>query len=276
MIDTLLLDTPLAETTFAFVDVETTGLHPHGGDRVCEVAVVRCVGDREVARFVSLINPGRPISPAAARVNGLADGQLYGQPTFTDVAPRVLALLRGAVFVAHNAAFDLRFLDTELVRLGHEPIRNPTVDTLELARSCYRLDSYGLGNLATRLGITVNGAHRALEDALTTRRLLAHLVRDLGAERLGDLTPSRGTLPAHVDLPSPMLQALRERRRLHLHYLSAEGPTERWVEPLGVTTRSHKLCLIAFCHLRQEHRTFRLDRIVAMRLDDEDDEGRGS
>ena len=266
-----MMDMPLAETTFAFVDVETTGLHPHGGDRVCEIAVIRCVGDREVARLVSLINPSRPISPAAARVNGLADAQLCGQPSFADVAPRVLALLRDAVFVAHNAPFDLRFLDTELVRLGYDAIDNPTIDTLELARACYRLASYGLGNLAAQLGIAVNGAHRALADAMTTRRLLAHLIRDLGAERLGDLTPSQGTLPSHVTLPAPMRQALRERRRLYLRYLSSEGPTERWVEPLGVTTRSQRLYLVAFCHLRQEHRTFRLDRIVAMHLDGEDD-----
>lgn len=272
MIDRLLMDMPLAETTFAFVDVETTGLRPHVGDRVCEVAVVRCVGDREVARFVTLIDPGRPISTAAARVNGLSDWQVRGQPAFASIAPRLLSLLSDAVFVAHNAAFDLRFLDTELVRLGYDPIANPTIDTLELARACYRLDSYGLVNLAQRLGIHINGAHRALEDALTTRRLLAHLVRDLGAERLGDLAPNRGTLPVHIDLPERMLRALRERRRLHLHYLSSEGPTERWVEPLGVTTRSHRLYLIAFCHLRQEHRTFRLDRIVAMRLDGEDAE----
>ena len=185
-----MLDLLLSETPFAVVDVETTGLHPQSGDRVCEIAVVRCVGDVEVERVDCLIDPRRPLSRGAAGVNGLSDRQLRGQPRFEEVAPRVMPLLTDAVLVAHNAPFDLRFLDAELMRLGQGPLTNPCVDTLELARGVYRLPSYSLPNLASRLGLYVNGAHRALADALTTRRLLARLIRDSGARRLSTMARS--------------------------------------------------------------------------------------
>lgn len=264
-----MLDTPIAQTVFAYVDVETTGLAPQRGDRVCEVAVVRCVGDTEVERFVSLVDPQRPISSGAAAVNGLSDAHLRGQPTFAAVAPPVLDLLQDAVFVAHNAPFDLSFLDAELGRLGYAPLSNPCIDTLDLARSRYRFHSHSLSSLAWRLGLADGGAHRALADALIVRRLLNRLMRDMGARTLADLEPSAAALPGGMDLPPYLAQALRERRRLRLEYQSKQGVTQRVVEPLRVYIAGQDLYLTAYCHLRHERRTFRLDRIVMMRLDDD-------
>ena len=264
----------LNETVFAFVDVETTGLRPALGDRVCEIAVVRCVGEREVERFVSLVDPGRPISPGAAAVNGLTNADVCGQPPFKALAPRVLDLLQDAVFVAHNAPFDLRFMDAELMAAGYRPLGNVCVDTLELARSRYRLPSYSLPNLAARLGIEAPGAHRALADVQTTRALLKRLVHDTRARYLADLDPSIAGLPIDVaPVPLPIIQAIRERRRLRLVYESSDGITDRLVEPFSLQIRGQTLYLSAFCHLRQERRTFRVDRIRRMTFDGEDTVG---
>lgn len=267
-----MFDTALSETIFAFVDVETTGLNPQVGDRVCEVAIVRCQGDVELERFDRLINPGRPISPAAAAVNGLSDRDLYLQPPFAAFLPEIQRLLFDAVLVAHNAPFDLRFLDAEFMRLGQPPLSNPCVDTLELARSCYRLPSYSLGNLAYRFGILNGHAHRALADVQTTQRLLSKLIHDLKARRLSDLTPSISAIPMDMPVPQDLERALRERRRLFLRYQASNGLTERTVDPLAVQVRDQVLYLVAYCHLRQERRTFRLDRILVMEMRDEKDD----
>jgi len=261
------MHTPLSETVFAIGDVETTGLNPHSGDRVCEVAVVRSRGGEEMDRFVTLVDPGRPLSRSAAEVNGLSDAELRGQPSFAAVAAPVAALLSGAVLVAHNAPFDLSFLDHEFMRPGYPTLDNLCVDTLQLARVCYhRLPSYSLERLAHRLGLSNGVHHRALADVLVTHSLLHCLIRDLPARSLADLRPTLATLPAQVPVPVCIQQALRERRQLFLRYRSAEGLTERLVEPLAVETRDRSLYLVAYCHLRGERRTFRLDRIVMMEV----------
>src|SRR5512144_2878005 len=101
---------------FAYLDVETTGLSTWFGDRICEIAVLRCEGDNILGSFDSLVNPDRPISPGAARVNGLSDSDLLGAPRFAEVAERVLALIQDAVIVCHNVPFDLGFVSNELGR----------------------------------------------------------------------------------------------------------------------------------------------------------------
>ena len=100
--------------TFAFLDVETTGLSPWFGDRVCEVAIIRCEEDKVIDSFDSLLNPERPLSPGAARVNGLKDSELKKAPKFNKVAEKVLTLARDAVIVCHNVPFDMGFLSAEL------------------------------------------------------------------------------------------------------------------------------------------------------------------
>ncbi|MFN8472900.1 MAG: exonuclease domain-containing protein [Anaerolineae bacterium] len=261
----------LSETIFTFVDVETTGLRPSLGDKVCEIAIVRCFGDQEVERFVSLVDPGCPISPGASAVNGLTNADVRGQPPFETLVERVTDLLRDAVFVAHNAPFDLRFLDAELMAAGYHPLGNMCVDTLELARSRYRLPSYSLGNLAARLGIEARDAHRALADVQTTRALLKRIIQDTRAKYLADLDPSIAGLPLDVaPVPTPLIQAIRERRCLRLTYASSAGVTDRLVEPFSIHVRGQTVYLSAYCHLRQERRTFRVDRILTMTFDSED------
>src|SRR5574342_52338 len=98
---------PLGSHTLAYLDVETTGLSAWFGDRICEIAVLRCEGSRVVTSFDSLVNPDRPISPGAARVNGLRDSDLLGAPHFAEIAERVLTLIQDAVIVCHNVPFDL-------------------------------------------------------------------------------------------------------------------------------------------------------------------------
>ncbi len=265
---------PLDEVTFAVVDVETTGLNPHFGDRVCEIALLQCQGGIEMDRFHSLVNPQRPISPGAFAVNRIRDEDLVDAPVFADIAPRILQLLGGSVIVAHNAPFDLGFLESEFDICRLPFIDNPVVDTLALSRYCYSFPSHSLPNVAYYLGIDTLGAHRALADACTTKQLLDCLLADLsdaGVYSLEDLLGVQGgriSWPARemIPLPPQIEEALRGEGQLELRYVSASGEeTRRVVSPLQVTAFGGYLYLIAFCHLRDEQRTFRLDRIIEIR-----------
>ena len=139
---------PLISHTFAYLDLETTGLSPWFGDRVCEIAVVRCEGDKVVESFSSLLNPERPISPGAARVNGLKDSDLEDDPPFGQVAEQVMALARDAVIVCHNVPFALGFLSGELGRINKSLPTVLTLDTLEIARDYFDFDSNSLQAIA--------------------------------------------------------------------------------------------------------------------------------
>jgi DNA polymerase III epsilon subunit family exonuclease len=264
----------LDDVTFTILDVETTGLNPHFGDRVCEIALLRCEAGQELGRFHSLVNPGRPISPGAFAVNRIRDEDLIDAPVFADIAAIILEMLGDSAIVAHNAPFDLGFLASELTISSLPLLDNLVVDTLALARRCYSLPSNSLPNLAYYLGIDTLREHRALADAITTKQLLEHLLADLsdaGVYTLGDLIGAQGGQigwPAQeiIPLPPQIDEALRGEGRLELRYVSASGEeTRRVVSPLYVTAFAGYLYLVAICHLRNEQRTFRLDRIIAMR-----------
>ena len=124
----------LDELTLTVVDVETTGLYPAYGDRVCEVGIVCAQGETILDTYQTLVNPQRPISPGAALVNGLSDADVTGAPLFAEVAEAVLEKIDGAVLVCHNAPFDLSFLEAELRRLGLPWQPEGVIDTLDIAR----------------------------------------------------------------------------------------------------------------------------------------------
>ena len=263
----------LEEITFTVLDVETTGLTPQFGDRVCEIALLRFRGARELGRFHSLVNPQRPISPGAFAVNGIRDQDVVDAPIFAEIAPAVLDLLEDSTLVAHNATFDLAFLEAEFQICDLSLVIDSIVDTLALARRCYRFPSNSLGNVAHFLGMNVRGQHRAMVDVLTTKMILERFVADLGQKGVVTLAELLAAQGGHVGwhereaipLPTQIEEALKSGGSLQLRYLSAVGEeTRRMVTPLRVTAYAGNTYLVAMCHLRDEERTFRLDRIVEM------------
>ncbi len=269
-------ETSLDDLTLAFLDVETTGLSPRYGDRICEIAVVRSRLDLIQATFQSLVNPERAISPGASAVNHLQDEDVRDAPRFAEIADIVLSLLGDAVIVCHNAPFDLGFVGAEM-RSIRQDFRAPVVlDTLALARHYFRFASNSLPRVARALDIPTPNAHRALGDAMTTREVYVRLVEDLwarGIRTLGDLEENLGAiyqpLPSmDIPLPPAIGEALSAGKKLFLVYVDGQGErTERWVTPRQVTGEGDALSLIAFCHLREEIRQFRLDRIVEMSVE---------
>lgn len=183
----------LEECAFAVVDVETTGSRGALRDRITEIAVVVVQGARCETVFDSLVNPERPIPSAVTAITRITNAMVRAAPTFSELGDRVIEVLAGRVFVAHNARFDWRFLLTELRRARDLLFEGPRVCTVRLARFLVRgLESYSLDGLSEYWGIENPARHRAGGDALTTARLLQRLLglaRDQGAATLADLEP---------------------------------------------------------------------------------------
>jgi len=153
------------------LDFETTGLDCRIG-RVVEIGAIRFRIDRdglvEEASLACLIDPGMPIPQQSRAIHGISDQDVEGSPTFSEVAPALLALASGAVIIAHNVRFDLSFLDAELARLGMKRPEAKAEDTVHLSRIAFPgRASYRLGAIAAALGIESGAQHRALDDART-------------------------------------------------------------------------------------------------------------
>ena len=263
----------LDSRTFAFLDVETTGLSPWFGDRICEVAILRCREEEILEQFDTLVNPERPISPGAARVNGLADEDLAGAPLFSEIAGQVKSLLKEAIIVCHNAPFDLGFVSSEFNRLGQSLPPLEVIDTLMLARKYFDFDSNGLQAIADFLTIDRSGAHRALADALTTRDVLDYFLvelKPLPVDELVYVYSPPVAASAALNLPPLIEEAVASKKRLFICYVDSKGnETRRWITPKQVLTLNDYIYLAAHCHLRDEDRSFRLDRISEMKPDEE-------
>lgn len=269
---------PLDGIPFALFDVETTGLSPAYGHRVCEVACLRVQGGREIARMEALVDPGRPISPGAYGVNRIEPEMLAGAPAFEMVVRPLLELMENAVLVAHNAPFDLGFLAKELEIARVAPPEGPVVDTLVLSRRAFNFASNSLSAVARALEVPVQPTHRAMADVETTRYVLEEILRDLerrwGVTTLGGLLGFQGgpipyPPPLAVPLPPTIAEALENRGRVLMRYVDGRGrETERIVRPIHIAERYGVLYLTAHCYQRNELRTFRLDRVLELARED--------
>lgn len=188
----------LTNHRFAFLDIETTGLSPWFGDRICEVGLVLTEGKRIQETYEILVHPGRELSPAAASTNGLTDEMLASAPAFEAVADEVSARLQDRVVVCHNAGFDLQFLDSEFKRLDRELQIPNLIDTLYIARERFELPSNSLRALAEAFQVSMEDTRHALGDALLCRQLLflraGRARRPPARDRRRGSEPSRGAV----------------------------------------------------------------------------------
>lgn len=252
---------------YAVVDVETTGLNPRFGDRVCEIGIVVARQGQIVDTFCSLVNPQRPISPGASAVNGISDEMVAAAPLFAEVAGDVQKRLEGNILICHNAPFDLGFLQVEYSRLGQVWQAGGVLDTLAIARQFGSFPSNSLGAIASHLGLNVAGAHRALGDALTTFQLWQYFQGMLG-DMLEDYIRPFSIMENHTTeqpIPALLEEALTQQMDIMIEYIDRTGnATCRVIRPQEVFADFGGVYLVAYCHLRQEQRQFRLDRIVSI------------
>ena len=174
---------PLREEQFVVVDVETTGGAPSRGHRVTEVAAVRVCGGQVHDTFCTLVNPERPIPGMITGLTGITNAMVADQPRFAEVARQVSSAIEGSVFVAHNAAFDWRFICHELGLATGMTLSGRQLCTVRLSRRLLpQLPSRTLDGLALFFGVEIESRHRALDDAVATAHVLLRLI-DLAEEQ---------------------------------------------------------------------------------------------
>ncbi len=183
----------LSSLSFAVVDVETTGGRPEGGDRITEIAVVTVRDGAIVDVFETLVNPERSIPPFITRLTNISWEMVCDKSPFRDVCDDVLRVLDGHVFVAHNAAFDWRFVSAEVSRARGRELTGRRLCTVRLARRLLpQLRSRSLDWVARHYAVEIEPGtrHRAAGDALATARCLLRLLADArshGCERWSEL-----------------------------------------------------------------------------------------
>ncbi|NKQ35492.1 MAG: WYL domain-containing protein [Chloroflexi bacterium] len=265
-----------SDIPIVILDTETTGLMPQMGHRVVEIGAIRLENWQEVGQINSLIQPGRKMDAGASRVNGISDADLVGQPAFSDIANDLLALLDGALVVAHNAPFDAGFVGMEyfihsFARQEDFPaFNNPWLCTLQMARRQFYFGRNNLGHIARQLGVRMGRSHRALNDVYTTAEILKRMVHDLdkrGLSTVGDLLHAQGGViyappPPQVFLPDVIREAVRDGRNLRILYLGKNGESRRTITPLYPTQHKGSDYLVAHCHTAHDQRTFKVNRIL--------------
>lgn len=267
-----------SEVYFAFLDVETTGLDPVSGDKICEIAVIKTIDGQVADEFVTIVNPGRNISERAISIHGITQVMVNRAPLFRDIAKDLLDFLNDTVIVAHNAKFDLEFLRSELKNLNQSLPENEVIDTLGIARRYYSFPSNSLGEIARYIGLPIDEEHRALADVTTTKDIFEYFLKDLERrgirlKRLKDILKLQGKTVElkttnELVLPTEIEQALRDKGKLEIKYLSAykEETSVRVIEPFDISVSKANTYIHAYCHLRKERCTFRLDRILGIKV----------
>jgi DNA polymerase-3 subunit epsilon len=215
-------DLLLEEATYVVVDLETTGLRP-GSSQICEIGAVRVRGLELEEEFETLVDPGVPLGAVISALTGLNDRQLRGAPPPAAAVQRFLAFAGDSVLVAHNARFDLAFLDRETERLTGSRIAAPVVDTVTLARRLLagRVPRASLAQLSWFLGTSVQPCHRALPDAQATAEVLLALIglaQERGARTVADLSELAATRTRRVWDKRHLAHGAPQRPGVYLFY----------------------------------------------------------
>lgn len=181
---------PLKQLTYVVFDTETTGLNPSQGDEIIQLGAIRIVNGQILYHEVidQLIDPRRFVPPESVAIHGIEPSLLKGQPTIDKVLPHFHRFAENSILVAHNAAFDMRFLELQEEKTGLV-FNNPVLDTLLLSSIVHpNQESHSLEGLAERLNVTIVGRHTALGDAIVTAEVLVKLFALLEAHEIYTLS----------------------------------------------------------------------------------------
>jgi DNA polymerase III epsilon subunit family exonuclease len=263
------------DIVFTIFDTETTGLNPEFGDRIVEIAAVKLVNNRKVAQFQSLINPQRPISEAAFRVNRISPDMVAQAPRMEAVLPEFLKFVGDSCLCSYNAGFDMAFLYNE-ARLAEMnfPLQGLVViDILKMAKKLLpALERHALWFVAETLGMEERQEHRALSDVTLTVAVFDSLTAELkkkgicGFKNMVHLfgLDSDYLRDIHTQRIAELQEAISLGVRVKIKYLSNRDAriSERSVLPRQIKKDGRHAYLLGLCNLRNEERTFRIDNIV--------------
>lgn len=186
-------DRLLTQLSYTVFDTETTGLEPSAGDEIIQIGAIRVVNGRLLRNETidQLIDPRRRLTPESIPIHGITEDMLKGQPAIGQVLPAFHEFCEDTVLVAHNAAFDMRFLQLKEASTGIV-FRQPVLDTLLLSALLHpNQESHRLEAIAGRLGINVIGRHTALGDAIVTGEIFLKMIPLLAEQNIHTLRQAR-------------------------------------------------------------------------------------
>ena len=254
---------------FVAFDLETTGLSAEN-DRIVEVGAVRFDrSGKELGRFQTLVNPGRPMPAAAWSIHGISDADLVDAPCRAAVLPRFLEFLGSpetTTMLAHHAVFDASFLGRELGRIGEPSPLHAVTDTLHLARKRLpKLPNHRLDTVARYFQLDLGDAHRALADSLRVKGIW-HAMEGMGRleEGLVAYPIFDEKQPAFAPVGwEGMVAAIGRGDRVRIVYSGgSHGDDPREITPRKIENKGGINYLLAFCHKDSKEKRFRLDRLV--------------
>ncbi len=197
-------------------DTETTGLRHDAGDRIIEIGAVELENGFPTGRtFHAYINPeGRSVHPDAQRVHGISDADLVGKPTFSQISAQFLEFISDAVLVAHNAGFDMGFVNAEFARFNVAPISpDRVIDTLQIARRKHPMGPNSLDALCSRYG--VDNSRRTKHGALLDAELLAEVYIELqGGKQAALILDADLETGSGMEQTDPSMEAGFDGRRM--------------------------------------------------------------
>ena len=177
----------LADAVYVVFDIETTGLSV-STSKIIEIAAVKMRGGKELGRFATFINPHEPIPPHIQELTHITDDMVKDAP---DLAPKLkefLEFVGDAVLVAHNARFDIGFIQAACKEHGYDTVKNPVLDTVELARFLHPgLKNHRLNTLAEYYKVPLENHHRAIDDTVALGGILNGLLKDAAARGITGL-----------------------------------------------------------------------------------------
>jgi DNA polymerase-3 subunit epsilon len=269
----------ISTLTFVAFDTETTGLYPTS-EALVEIAAVRfdlVNGPKEY--FQTLVNPERPIPWQATNVHGITDDMVSDAPTAESVLPSFFTFIQDAVPVAHHAPFDLGFISLHALRAGLLLPENTVLDSCVFAKKTFpEQPTHRLQALVQEFGIAESTFHRALADAKSCMEVFRHSVnKSCGVNANWEtLLSAHGRTfkfgentarPIDAATPSPfiapLIQAVQNKKSLWMEYEGSFGP--RQITPLLLYAKGSVHYMEATCHLDGIRKSFRLDRIKAIR-----------
>ncbi len=186
-------DRLLSELSYTVFATETTGLNPSQGDEIIQIGATRILNGKllRAESFEQLVDPERPLAAESAKIHGITSEMLRGQPTIDKVLPAFHAFSADTVLIAHNAAFDMRFLQLKEEQTGLR-FDHPVIDTLLLSAVVHpNQESHRLEAIAERLGLTIVGRHTALGDAIVTAEVFLKLIPLLAEKGIRTLRDAR-------------------------------------------------------------------------------------
>lgn len=216
-------ETSLYDTTFVVVDLETTGTSPID-DAITEIGAVKIARGEVIGEFATLVRPTKPIPPGVELLTGISNRDVASAPPLASVFPSFLEFINGATLVAHNAAFDISFLQNAARNLDYAWPNNPTLCTVQLSRRILdrqEAPSVKLSALAQIFKTSQRPTHRALDDARTTVEVLYGLIERVGGldiTTVSELKSFKNNLNTQIYNKRHLAEALPHRPGIYIFF----------------------------------------------------------